>query len=227
MRPLIGIAPDVAEPKPGSVRVQCGLAYADAVFAAGGVPVILPARVEMIPEFLSHCDGFVITGGDDPQMEEFGEATHPKATPMHPVRQAFDVTLLRELQKLEDKPTLGVCLGMQLMALVAGGKLDQHLPETLPTHGDHYGNQAHVVRVESEGRDLLSEGAVTSHHRQAVTDAGRLSVIARSGDEVIEGVRDPAKKFYVGVQWHPERTADARLGLGVIEGLVRAASGND
>lgn len=223
MRPLIGIAPDVVEPRPGSVRAQCALAYADAVFAAGGLPLILPARVEMIPAFLERCDGFLLTGGDDPRMEEFGEATHPKATPVHPLRQAFDVALIRELERLDDTPTLGICLGMQMMALVAGGKLDQHLPETLATHAGHYGNQVHRVVVDRSAEEVLSSGEVTSHHRQAVSDPGRLETIARSEDGVIEGVRDRAKKFYVGVQWHPERTGDARVGSGVFEGLVRAA----
>ena len=64
-------------------------------------------------------------GGDDPRTEPFGEPTHPKATPVEPERQAFETALLEELQRRPGAPVLGVCLGMQMMALHAGGKLNQ------------------------------------------------------------------------------------------------------
>ena len=145
-RPVIGIAPDVVEPRPRSVRAMCPLTYARALFAAGGWPVILPPIVEMIPEHLERCDGFVLIGGDDPRMEPFGVPTHPKATPVHELRQAFDMALLRALMERPETPTLGVCLGMQMMALVAGGSLDQHLPETLATAERHWGDAKHSVK---------------------------------------------------------------------------------
>lgn len=232
-RPVIGIAPDVVEPRPptGSVRAMCALTYARAVYAAGGWAVILPPVVEMIPLHLTKCDGFVLTGGDDPRTEAFGVPTHPKATPVHPERQAFDTALLEALMKRAETPTLGVCLGMQMMALVAGGRLDQHMPETTPTADRHDNNARHgITVVDATGRigEMLAgedAGVVTSHHRQAVSDAGRLRVAAVSEDGVIEAIERADAPFFVGVQWHPERTEDRRLGVGVFERLVKAARG--
>jgi gamma-glutamyl-gamma-aminobutyrate hydrolase PuuD len=218
-KPVIGIAPDVVEPKPGSVRVVCPLAYAEAVSRAGGWPVVLPPIVELIPEHLERCDGFVLTGGDDPRMEAFGAKTHPKATPVHPLRQAFDTALLRALMEDRETPTLGVCLGMQMMALVAGGSMEQHLPETLATADRHWGNAKHPVRFGE------MSGMVTSHHRQAVRDAGSLRVAAVSEDGVVEAIERPDGLFFLGVQWHPERTEDPALGPGIFERFVRACAG--
>jgi len=232
-RPVIGIAPDVTEPKPGSIRAVCTLAYAEAIHRAGGWPVVLPPSVEMLPDHLARCDGFVISGGDDARTEPFGAPTHAKATPVHPVRQAFDTALLDALLARSGTPTLGVCLGMQMMALVAGGRLDQHLPDTLATAADHSGNAVHGVRAtESSGpigellRSLGPRAAlpVTSSHRQAVVDPGRLRVAAMSDDGVIEAIDQPGAPFFVGVQWHPERTEDDRAGLEVFRRLVAAAS---
>lgn len=216
-RPVIGIAPDVTEPRPGSVRAVCPLSYAEAVSKAGGWPVVLLPIVELIPEHLERCDGFVLTGGDDPRMEAFGGKTHPKATPVHPVRQAFDTALLRALMERRESPTLGVCLGMQMMALVAGGSMDQHLPDTLQSADGHWNNAKHPVELWGQS------GVVTSHHRQAVRDAGTLRVVAMSEDGVVEAVDRPDCPFFLGVQWHPERTDDEKLGAGVFEKLIEAA----
>lgn len=223
--PLIGIAGDVVEPRPGSVRSQCGITYALAVWRAGGMPVILPPLVEIIPEVLRQCDGFVLTGGDDPRTEPFGEPTHPKAEPVHPVRQAFDTALLGALMHRPETPALGVCLGMQMMALVGGGKLNQHLPDTLPSAGEHWNNGKHrvVPVVGDAGRLGIAEGLVTSHHRQAVSESGRLRVCAMSEDGVTEAIELPGARFFLGVQWHPERTEHGTLGPGLFERLVAAA----
>jgi putative glutamine amidotransferase len=243
-RPIIGITPDVAEPKPGSVRAECSLAYCRAVAEAGGMPVILPPVVTLIPAQLELCRGFVLTGGDDPRMEVFGDATHAAAKPMHAARQEYEVALLRALEARNAKPVLGVCLGMQLMALCAGGKLNQHMPDDVATASDHAANARHSVRATvadgaiagifgvEEGSTALERGAkkgsggeVVSHHRQAVSDPGRLRVAACAADGVIEAIDDPSRRFYVGVQWHPERTPDEALGAAVFRALVEAARG--
>ncbi|MBX3406097.1 MAG: gamma-glutamyl-gamma-aminobutyrate hydrolase family protein [Phycisphaeraceae bacterium] len=232
-RIIIGVLPDLAEPRPGSPRMECAMAYADAIVRAGGVPVVLPPVVELIPSQLELCRGVVLTGGDDPRTEMFGEPTHSMAKPMHSRRQEYEVALLRALESRPDVPVLGVCLGMQLMALCAGGRLNQHMPDDVPTAADHAGNAQHPLRIEAGDHALsrcMADGGgqscpVTSHHRQAVRDAGRLRVVARAPDGVIEAIDDPARPFYLGVQWHPERTAHAGAGLALFEALVAAARG--
>lgn len=106
------------------------------------------------------------------------------------------------------------------MALHAGGRLNQHLPDTLANAvEEHQNNHRHAIVVGIVASamlalpggasfsevDLSSQTVVSSHH-QAVEDAGRLRVIAASPDGVIEVIDDPARLFYVGVQWHPERS---------------------
>jgi len=222
-RPIIGITPDIELNARGREVAIVGLAYADAIVRAGGVPIVLAPCVERIDEQVALCDGFVLTGGGDPRMEEFGEPTHASASLMHARRQAYELALIDRLMAGTPAPVLGVCLGMQLMCLKAGGRLEQHLPDVLPSAARHR-NASHLVEpVAGEvPPGLLARGMVDSFHHQAVRESGRLRVIARSDDGVIEAVCDPERPFYVGVQWHPERTADAALGAGVFSSLIAA-----
>lgn len=232
-RPIIGITCDLAvNPENGRVVAKSNIDYARCVAAAEGVPMLLPPIPELIEDHLAACDGFVFTGGDDPRMEAFGGVTHPKASPMHPQRQAYETGLLGALERERpDVPVLGVCLGMQLMSLVAGGRMDQHLPDSLATHEQHRGRE-HAIVTDSHAANATKslawlaradkEAFVASYHRQAVIEPGSLRVAATSPDGVIETVFDPVRAFRVGVQWHPERTADANLGQGVFDALIAA-----
>lgn len=213
-RPLIGITADLAAGK-----FVVDQAYTQMVVRAGGTPILLPCLSECVDAYLDACQGIILTGGDDPIMSRWGVAMHSNAKPVEPERQAFELALLDGLEtRQRDKPVLGICLGMQLLGLHAGGKLDQYLPDTLPTAALHWDKRSHEVSGE------LGRGLVHSRHRQALTDAGRLRVIAAAPDGVIEAVQDDHRPFYMGVQWHPERTADQTLGLGVFRRLVDAAS---
>jgi putative glutamine amidotransferase len=212
-RPLIGITADA-----NAEKYLVGRAYAAMVTQAGGAPLILPCIRECVADYLRIADGIILTGGDDPVTTHWGIPMHPKATPVDPERQVFELALLEALKPLREKPVLGVCLGMQMMGLHAGGTLDQHLPDTLPTADLHWNKCNHEIIGE------LGGGAVHSHHRQALTDPGRhMKVIATSPDGVIEAIRHDDRPFYLGVQWHPERTSDAQLGLGLIQKLIDAA----
>lgn len=220
-RPLIGITTDVIvhEGRPRSAMYP---SYARALVQAGASPVLLTQEVDSIAGLIERLDGFLFSGGDDPRTEEFGQPTDPRVTPLHPERQRFEVSLLRALGRdRPEVPVLGVCLGMQLMSLVAGGRLDQHLPSTLPSAGEHWDKMHEIMPEPGCG---LGAGAVHSRHKQAVADAGGLRVLARANDGVIEAVGDRSRSFYVGVQWHPERTEYAENGSGLLRRFVRAAT---
>lgn len=210
--PVVGITTDTRTIDDLERRLVSAT-YARAIVQAGGTPVFLETNPALIDRYVTLCDAFVLTGGDDPIMEPFGVATHPAAKRVHPDRQAFELALL---DQIASRPTLGVCLGMQYMALHAGGTLDQHLPDTTPSAGDHWDADHAVVG------DTLS-GTVHSKHRQAITDPGSLTIAARSEDGLIEAVRDAARPFYLGVQWHPERTAHPALGQEIFMQLIQAA----
>ena len=132
-RPIIGVTADVS-----SEKFQSGCAYARMIERAGGLPVILPCVPALASELLRVCHGVVLSGGDDPMMTHWGVPMHPKAKAIHPDRQAFELALLAALDAEPKLPVLGVCLGMQLMGLHAGGTLDQHLPDSLPSASMHW-----------------------------------------------------------------------------------------
>ena len=218
--PLIGLTCDVYRDDQGRVRFRCPATYCAAVAGAGGVPVLLPADVALIPALLERCDGFLLTGGDDPAMEPFGAATHPRAELVDPQRQAFETALVQALAARPATPVLGVCLGMQMMALVAGATLHQHLPDVLgDAAATHAGDRRHAVALQGEPRPI----EVVSSHHQAVADAGTLAVVGRAPDGVVEAVANPARPLYLGVQWHPERGLDEPFSRGLFERLIAAA----
>lgn len=226
--PVIGITCDTGVSAGGSPRVLVAMTYIDAITRAGGVPILLPPVVEDVARHLSLCAGIVSVGGDDPDLRAWGHDVHPQATLMSPRRQAYELALLEALRSAPATPVLGVCLGMQLMGLHAGGTINQHLPDTLATANRHRADFAHGVEVVRDQADLAARlhvraGSVASNHHQALTSAGTLAVVAHSDDGVIEAIADPAREFYLGVQWHPERTRDARLGDDLIRAFVAAA----
>jgi putative glutamine amidotransferase len=223
-RPVIGITCDTTRPAGETTpRYMSPRTYAAAVHHAGGVAVLLPHEPAAIDELLRLCDGFLLAGGDDPDPTAFGEPPHPAATLMDPDRQAFELALLERLDATP-APVLGVCLGMQLMALHHGGRLLQDLPAPLAAH---HREADHAVRLTHPDAALPGEGVVHSRHHQAIVDPGRMRCCAVAEDEVIEAVDLPASdgppRLYLGVQWHPERTAQPELGPAIFEQLVRAA----
>ena len=222
---VVGITCDTAAKGRGRIMHESPRDYAAAVRRAGGTPLLLPHDIAGIPTYLSICHAIVLSGGDDPVTEPFGEPTHPAAKRMEPVRQAFEVELIRRLDQTAH-PVLGVCFGMQLMALHHGGRLDQHLPDshdaaTVARHAD----ADHVVSlVIDENRLLPARGTVHSFHHQAVRDAGAMRVVATCPDDgIIEAIDLADPRFYLGVQWHPERTADPAMGDALFARLVRSA----
>jgi putative glutamine amidotransferase len=224
-RPRIGITVDNRDND--TLKYEQATAYSRAVADAGGLPLLLSQELSLVDDYVHLCDALVLTGGDDPAMEPFGQPTHPKASLISPMRQAFEMALLAALDHVPDKPVLGVCMGMQLMALHAGGQLHQHLPDVMGDRAEaHRGNRPHGL-VREAGDSVLPPGdcQVISSHHQAVAHAGRLRVTARAPDGVIEAIDDPGRRFYVGVQWHPERGEGADgLNRGLFALLTAAAT---
>lgn len=236
-RPAIGITVDNKGNTAETGTYESAIRYSQAVQKAGGLPVLLPHCPELAGAYLDRLDGVILTGGADPVMEQFGCATDGRARRIDQNRQAFELALLAEVDAKRndslaggrDTPTLGVCLGMQLMALHSGATLDQYMPESM---GDaaasiHVDNAEHTLVFEHNDSVLgPSDQPIVSSHRQRISDAGRLRIVARAADGTIEAIDDPKRPFYLGVQWHPERkdsSEDDPLNLGLIKRLVEAA----
>lgn len=237
MQPLIGISCDVALPdpqQPSKLRVFSPIAYQDAVARAGGLPVLLSPQIELVDAYLDRLDGLLLTGGDDVDVRALNAELHPKANVMHPRRQAFELALLAAVDRRRELPTLGICLGMQLMAVHHAGPsaLVQHLPDE-PGHDEqsaarHARDFVHQIRpTGAESRHRITPGPVASWHHQAVragVPLGPLVVTMVADDGTVEAIEDRERPFYLGVQWHPERTSDEHTGMGVIRRLVQAAA---
>jgi putative glutamine amidotransferase len=225
-RPVIGVTLD-AEPAGGwSAYPWYALRenYAAAVTAAGGLPMLLPHEPEQAAEYLDRLDGVVVTGGAfdvDPAL--FGAAERHSTVKTKDKRTAFELALTCGALA-RDLPVLGICGGQQLIAVALGGTLVQHIPDEIKNALAHEqttpkDQPSHAVRVVAGTRLHAIVGAteiaVNSTHHQAVkTVAGGLVVDARAPDGVIEGVEDPARRFCIGVQWHPEyRTTAADQAL--------------
>ena len=232
-RPIIGIAGDVdvapsSDPAaPPALRSCCRMTYVGAITAAGGLPIVLPPVIEQIPEQLALVDGVLLIGGDDPRTEPFGEPTDARITPVEDLRQAYDTALLHALEGRPEMPVLGVCYGMQMMALLAGGRLDQHLPDTLGEAWAAHWRRPHPIETKSGAPNWLTTASDNplSRHRQAVADAGSLAVAGVAPDGVVEVIHNPKRPFYVGIQWHPEMSGNGPLGSGVYSVFVRACGG--
>jgi putative glutamine amidotransferase len=236
-RPRVLLTPDVEErdSRRGSWRAHfIDRAYANAVLAAGGVPVVAPytTNEEVIAAYLDDVQAVVLTGGAfdvDPAL--FGEQPHESLGTLKPDRTAFERAIY-EGAVARGLPLLGVCGGMQLMCVLRGGTLWQDIgsqtDSAVPHEQDEPKDEAgHDVDVAAGTKlaDICGAGAlgVNSTHHQAVRALGDgLVASATAADGIVEAFEDPALPFYVAVQWHPEAMPDPRQ-QAIYRALVHAA----
>jgi putative glutamine amidotransferase len=227
VRPLIGITSYVEQARWGVWDTTAALvpySYVQQVEAAGGRAVVVPPSTADPAEVLRVLDGLVLAGGADIDPARYGEEPHQTTAGLRPDRDAGELVLL-DAALAQDLPVLGICRGMQLMTVHAGGRLSQHLPDEVG-HEEHrpepgvYGE--HAVRLAAGSRlaGILGDRvSVRSYHHQGVADAGALTVTGWADDDTVEAVEDPARSFALGVLWHPEVGSDPR----VFDALVTAA----
>jgi putative glutamine amidotransferase len=208
--------------------------YADAVAAAGGAPVLLPpaqADATTAEAVVSRLDGLIIAGGADVDPDLYGETAHPATAGWRPDRDAWELTLLT-VAEARQLPVLGICRGMQLMAVAAGGALSQHTPDEVG-HEQHSPGGAEfgptTIRVDAGSR--VAEFAGTQvvgacHHHQSVRDHPGFRASAWADDGTVEAMEVPGPRFCVAVQWHPEmhgHTSGATSSEPLFSALIAAA----
>jgi len=233
MRPRIAITTGVTAAD-GVRHVRLPAAYAEAVAAACGEPVLLPPTAAGVPTSLPRlADALLLTGGRDLDSAAWGEPLHAEARLVDPLRQKADLDLLASADACR-LPVLAICLGCQEMAVHRGGRLIQHLPDEPGERADHgrAGRPRVLHPVQVTPGSLLARlvGAerieVNSRHHQAVREPGRdMAVVARAPDGVIEAIEDPSPgRFWLGVQWHPEDLTDRPEHAALFQALCRAAA---
>ena len=224
-RPIIGLTTYAEEARFGlqdTFAAVLPLSYVHAVHSSGGRAVLVTPD-DPDPDVLGGLDGIMFTGGSDVDPALYGESPHP-TTHVKPERDTAEMMLMRAAIA-EGLPMLGICRGIQLMAVAYGGRLHQHLPDVLghhghrPLHGPKFGEHAVRLRPGSRAAGILGDAVmVNSFHHQGVADPGRLAATGWSPeDDLIEVVEDPALPFAIGVQWHPEDTNDFRLFAALVE----------
>lgn len=232
-RPLIGLTTYREDAAWGVWRQRADVlpaAYAEVVRAAGGHPLLLPpmAPEDAVPLSV-RLDGLLVCGGADLDPATYGETAHPRTGAPRADRDSWELALLHA-SALTDLPTLGICRGMQALAVHAGGRLVQHLPDVVGHEqhspgGDAYGTVAVRTAPESRLRELVGDTVeVACHHHQAVSSHPGFRATAHAADGTVEGIEHETARFRLGVQWHPEVTAADPATRRLVEALVSAAS---
>ena len=231
-RPVIGITLDSEAPGGYSNLPWYALRenYADAVAAAGGLPLPLPHEPDRAAEYLDLIDGLVITGGAfdvDPSLFGAGER-HPTVITKDR-RTAFELAVTRGAME-RDLPVLGICGGQQLLHVVLGGQLIQHIPDEVPEALAHEqpnprDQPGHSVAVKPGTllhRIVGTERLDVNHHQAAKGEPDGVIINAVAPDGVIEGIEAVSRKFCIGVQWHPEYGVSAG-DAAIFQAFIKAA----
>jgi putative glutamine amidotransferase len=212
--------------------------YTGAVRAAGGLPLVLPildGDPATMEAYLAAVDGLIFSGGEDIAPAYYAEPRDERCHEPDPERDRFEIHLARAALERQ-VPTLGICRGLQVVNVAAGGTLYQDIacrPGTREYHSASpadRGRLIHGVRIVPGSRLAaimgVAECQVTSTHHQFVKDtAPGFRVSAESQEDgIVEGIERSSHAFTVAVQWHPERLYKERAEhFSLFRALVRAA----
>ncbi len=213
-KPFIGVSMSRDEHAAGAPRDWIRKTYIVAVLGAGALPILLPNESQSL-ELLEYCDGLLLTGGGDFDPESFGAADEgTDYSGVSKTRDEMELAFIGAADRMA-MPMLGICRGVQALAVAGGGTLIQDIPRVIPDspllHSQPENRQqpTHKVLVEPQSQVAKLLGGsiveVNSFHHQAIARIPRGYIVtARAEDGVIEAIENPDKEFMVGVQWHPE-----------------------
>lgn len=233
--PLIGISGSIETKEPKVFLLQT---YFNAVSAAGGIPLLLNPHMSeaAIEQCMDVLDGLLLAGGGDVDPRHFGQEPVQEIGEIIPIRDSLEFALIKAADRRSPMPILGICRGLQVLNVAAGGTLYQDLPTQYPAEGtqllkhsvdDAVNATAHNVQLEPACRlyELLRAEtlAVNSMHHQAVEQTGNgYRAVAFSEDGVVEAIEHTGHPFRLAVQWHPERMTDP-ASRRLFEGFIASA----
>lgn len=229
-RPAIGLTCYLEPAQWGAWHLPAALIpqwYLDLFQAAGADVVMLPPAND--PRVVDRLDGLAMVGGADIDARLYSAEPHETADVPRETRDASELGLYRRARE-RGMPVLGICRGLQMMAVAHGGSLIQHLPDlqTGTVHrerpGEFVEHKATFVGGTRAGAVYGTEPVVVnSSHHQAIESPGSLTVSGRAEDGTIEACEDPAADFCVGIQWHPEHPDRRTADLPLVRAFVAAA----
>lgn len=227
-RPLVAIPGRRSDEAKGhrTPVVSGGRFYSDAVHRAGGLPLVIPPTddTDIIHATIDRCDGVVLLGGGDVSPSSYGQTERARLFGVNEFIDRFEIAAVRRAIA-RDIPVLAICRGHQVLNVALGGTLIQHL-DTTEDHRD----TMHDVQLVPGSKVALAMGTheplVHSFHHQAIDTLGDgLTVVGTYRDGTIEAVEHRAASWVVGVQWHPEDTAENDAAhQGLFDELVRRAT---
>ena len=231
-RPLIGVTTYLQRSQSGVWDVEAAFlpkVYLDGVTAGGGIPVLLapqPLHDGVARAVIARLDGLLIAGGVDVDPARYGQEAHVETDRPQPLRDDWDSALL-EAAIETGTPFLAICRGAQVLNVLRGGTLHQHLPDVVGSvryqpGGGEFAQVAVAVEPDSALHTIVGDSLVGDvYHHQAIDEVGTgLRVTARSDDGVVEAVELDGVPFGIAVQWHPEQNSeDVRL----FDSLIAAA----
>jgi len=234
--PLIGITTNHLKNKDGGYGNTLADAYVDAVTAAGGVPVLLPAGIPLTEAraLRQHLSGILLSGGADVSPSRFGGYPHPRVYGVDEARDALEIELVH-LAVQTGWPLLAICRGIQVFNVALSGTLFTHIADQLERPLEHDNGSthprdylAHTVQVAAGSllERILGAGetAVNSMHHQGIEHLSPcLHPAAFSSDGLIEAVELPEHPFALGVQWHPECLPESAQTKAIFEAFVTTA----
>lgn len=227
---IIGINSNLIKAE-GKIFDRLALNYPEAVIKAGGIPVILPCvkSIKVISAYLETIDGLVISGGRDLHPAIYNEKLLPQTKTVLEDKQWFDLRLIR-LAWRKRIPTLAICYGAQLINVALGGTLFQDIKTQLKLSS--HNNRTHRVYISENSflYKIIKKPWVqtNSFHHQAIKDIGLgLRISAKSEDGLIEAIEaSDRNRFFIGVQWHPERMTNNPDMLALFQELILRAKSN-
>ena len=224
-KPLIGITGNYGEQ---TCKIAEG--YYQSIAKAGGVPVVIPplSDTTTIINTLEHLDGLLLSGGADYDPRYAGEEPWPTLGEVNQERDLPEL-FITQLAYNRQIPILGICRGIQTLAMVLGGHVRQDISDIQQVkHSQEEARHVATHRVTIDKDSILyhlyneTTLNVNSFHHQAVDDAGpRFRVVAKSEDGIVEAIESTEYKSIVGVQWHPECLEE---GLPLFQWLVGEAT---